>query len=136
MAKYTFDVIYIDDDPMMTELFNQFISWKYRQWHAYAYTDPVTLWNQIANGDVTAKVWIIDIMMPDKNGAEIACAIREKFGEQVPVVGYTALEPTTLQNDSQYSTGLHYFSQIVRKNEGIAKVLEVVDGLLKNQMAQ
>ena len=135
MANYAFDVIYIDDDPMMTELFNQFINWKYRAWRAYACTDPVLLWKQIRAGELTAKVWIIDIMMPDKDGGEIACAVRERFGADVPVLGYTALELTTLQNDPAYSHSLEHFTQIVRKNEGIARVLALADGMMKNQVA-
>lgn len=131
MAKYHFDVIYMDDDPMMTELFNQYISWKYQQWRAYSFTDPLMLYKQIRRGEIQAKVWIIDIMMPEKSGPDLAAAIREQFGPQEVILGYTALEPHVLQADPQYNTGLHYFTQIVKKNEGISRLLSLADSLIR-----
>lgn len=133
MAKHHFDVIYVDDDPMMTELFNQFVSWKYQQWRAYSFTDPLMLSNQIDQEEISARVWIIDLMMPEKNGTELAAAIREKYGEQEMIIGYTALETHVLQFDPQYSSGLQNFSQIVKKNEGISRLLGLADNLLRQQ---
>lgn len=126
-----YDVVYMDDDPMMTELFDQFATWKYRHWQAYSCTDPLALYHQVTTGEINAQVWIIDIMMPKKNGAEIAAAIRERYGPAAMIIGYTALEPAALREDPQYSHGLHMFSKIVRKNEGIASLLKQADALVK-----
>jgi CheY-like chemotaxis protein len=126
-----YDVVYMDDDPMMTELFDQFATWKYRQWRAFSFNDPVVLYNQVMAGTIDAQVWIIDIMMPKKNGTEIAAAIRERFGAGAMILGYTALEPAALQEDPLYNQGLHLFSKIVRKNEGIASLLKQADALVK-----
>jgi CheY-like chemotaxis protein len=133
VAKHQFDVIYMDDDPMMTELFNQFVSWKYQQWRSYSFTDPLTLYKQINQDEVSAKVWIIDLMMPEKNGTEIAAAIREKYGMDAVIIGYTALETHVLQVDPQYSGGLRNFSEIVKKNEGISRLLGLADSLIRSQ---
>lgn len=135
MPVHHFDVIYIDDDPMMTELFNQFTRWKYGDWRSYAITDPLMLYNQIRAGDITARVWIVDIMMPGKNGTEVAAAIRERYGAGANIVGYTALEPQTLKTDPEYSGGLDNFSCIILKNEGIAHLLGLADGLVRNTPA-
>lgn len=134
MAKNTFDVIYIDDDPMMAELFNQFISWKYQHWRAYAFTDPVLLYKQITAGEVNARVWIIDLMMPGKNGVELATAVRAQYGPQAMIVGYTALETQVLQADPEYCGGLDLFTHLIRKNEGIARVLALADSEVRKQL--
>lgn len=131
MPTYSCDVVYMDDDPMMVDLVQQFISWKYQQWKVCSFTDPQVLSNQIEAGEIAARVWIIDLMMPVKNGPEIAREIREKFGPRSAILGYTALEPVTLQSDPQYRDGLMYFTQLVRKNEGIARLLGLADDLLR-----
>lgn len=133
MINQTYDVIYMDDDPMMTELFNQFVGWRYQQWRVNTYTDPLVLHKQIRSGEVNARVWVIDIMMPKINGAELASEIRALYGVDVPVLGYTALERSALDADEQYRQGLHHFTQIVRKNEGIARLLDIVDNFLQGQ---
>lgn len=133
MAKNTFDVIYMDDDQMMADLFSQFIGWKYPRWRAHAFTNPVLLHRELRAGDIEAKVWIIDIMMPEINGCQIAAAIREHYGQDQVILGYTALEPETLHEDPQYSTGLHLFTRIVRKNEGMARLLSLADTLLESR---
>lgn len=133
MAKNTFDVIYIDDDPMMADLFNQFISWKYPQWRAYAFTDPVMLYRQIISGEVASRVWIIDLMMPEKNGVELARAVLEQYGAEQVLIGYTALETQVLEGDPAYSGGLDLFTHLIRKNEGIGRLLALADNEVRRQ---
>lgn len=118
---------------MMAELFNQFISWKYQHWHAYAFTDPAVLYRQIADSEVDARVWIIDLMMPETNGVQLAASIRERCGPQSVIVGYTALETKILQMDPEYSGGLDLFTYLIRKNEGIARVLTLADAEVRKQ---
>ena len=127
MAKNVFDVVYIDDDPMMADLFNQFISWKYQHWHAYAFTDPVLVHKQVTAGELDTRVWIIDLMMPQTNGVDLAAAVRAQYGQDAVIVGYTALETHVLEMDPEYSQGLDLFSHLIRKNEGIARVLALAD---------
>jgi len=123
----------MDDDPMMADLFNQFVSWKYSAWCTHAFTDPVLFYRQIRAGEIGAKVWIVDIMMPQVNGCQIAAAIREQMGQEQVILGYTALEPSTLYGEPEYSGGMHFFTQVVRKNEGIARVLSLAESLMKSR---
>jgi CheY-like chemotaxis protein len=133
VAKNIFDVVYIDDDPLMAELFNQFISWKYQHWHAYAFTDPVVVLQQVQAGEVNARVWIIDLMMPNTNGVELAAAVRAQYGPDAVIVGYTALETQVLETDPEYSQGLDWFNHLMRKNEGIARLLTLADSEVRKQ---
>jgi CheY-like chemotaxis protein len=130
MTILRYDVIYMDDDPMMVELFTQFIGWKYRHWNAFSITNPLLLWKQVRARELAARVWIIDVMMPEKNGCDIAEAIRAQYGSAEQIIGYTALETGTLRSDPQYSRRLELFNHIVRKNEGIARVLLLAEELL------
>jgi hypothetical protein len=40
-------VIYIDDEPTMTDIFNQYVSWKYKHWRAVSFTNSVELYEKI-----------------------------------------------------------------------------------------
>jgi DNA-binding response OmpR family regulator len=122
----------MDDDPMMADLLNQFISWKFSGWKAYTFTDPMLLYRKIKAGEVGARDWVVDIMMPEVNGCQIAAAIRQQFDDDQVILGYTALEPGTIQDDPEYRDGLQFFTQVVRKNEGIARLLGLAESLMKD----
>ena len=126
-----FDVVFIDDEPSITEIMQHYVLWKYRDWRFATFTNPVMVYNEIVNDKLTAKVWLIDMMMPGKNGAEIARAIRKKNGEQPMLIAYTALDRQELQSQEQYSTGMKYFDKVINKKEDLAEVLTLVDVWVK-----
>jgi CheY-like chemotaxis protein len=81
----------------------------------------------ITDGQISSKVWIIDMMMPNKNGADIAEAVREKQGSDPVLLAYTALEKRTLQTQAAYSHGMHHFNHVINKREDFTSILSLVE---------
>ena len=131
MAK--FDVIFVDDEISLTEIFQHYVLWKYKEWRFVTFTNSVMVYNEVVNDALSAKVWIIDMMMPDKNGAELAQVIRKKNGETPVLLAYTALDRQALQSQDQYREGLHYFDRVINKKEDLADVLSLVDVWVKQE---
>jgi response regulator of citrate/malate metabolism len=127
MAMLNYDVIYIDDEPTMTDIFNQFVNYKYKHWRACAYTNSQDLYEKILANEVSAAVWIVDIMMPQKNGTEIAAAVSRECGPGTVILGYTALDQHTLGSRTEYKEGLRYFSKIINKQDNFSNLLDFVD---------
>jgi CheY-like chemotaxis protein len=131
MAK--FDVIFVDDEISLTEIFQHYVLWKYKEWRFVTFTNSVMVYNEVVNDTLSAKVWIIDMMMPNTNGAELAQAIRKKNGETPVLLAYTALDRQALQSQDQYREGLHYFDRVINKKEDLADVLSLVDVWVKQE---
>lgn len=131
MAMENYDVIYCDDEPTMTDIFNQYVGWKYKHWRACAFNNSQELYDKIVSNEVSAVVWIIDIMMPQKNGTEIAAAVTGECEAGTVVLGYTALDPHSLDSRPEYHDGLKHFSKIVNKQESFGNLLELVDVWVK-----
>ena len=121
------DVIFIDDEPSLTEIFQHYVLWKYKDWRFATFTNAVLAYNDVITGEMSARVWIIDLMMPGKNGVQIAAAIRAAHGDRPVLLAYTALDRQSLHNHEQYSGGLHHFNNIINKKEDISDVLSLVD---------
>jgi len=81
----------------------------------------------IIKEQVSASVWLIDMMMPGKNGAEIAAAIRKKNGSSPLIIAYTALDRQDLQKNEEYRVGLDHFNRIINKREDLPDLLSLVD---------
>jgi len=122
-----YDVIVVDDEPSVTDIFQQYILWKYKDWRFLTFNNSTSLYESIQRGELTAKVWIVDVMMPKKNGTEIAEAIRDKQGNQPVVLAYTALERRVLETDENYKPRVHHFSHFINKREDFASILSLVD---------
>ncbi len=131
MAMNNYDVIYIDDETSMTDIFNQYVKWKYSHWRSLSFNDSLELHNKIVTHDISAHIWIVDIMMPRKNGTEIARAIQDESDPGTVVLGYTALDHHTLENRPEYRDGLSCFTRIMNKQEDFGSLLELVDVMLK-----
>ena len=125
MAAY--DVIFIDDEPSLTDIFQHYVLWKYKDWRFMTFTNAVLAYNEIVNNKLSATVWIIDLMMPGKNGAQIAAAVRAMHGDAPVVLAYTALDRQTLYTQEQYRDGLIYFNNILNKREDLPDILSLVD---------
>jgi DNA-binding response OmpR family regulator len=121
------DVIFIDDEPSLAEIFQHYVFWKYKEWRFATFTNSVMVYNDIVSSQITARVWIIDLMMPGKNGVQIAAAIRSIYGDQPVLLAYTALDRQALNNHEQYRDGLHHFNNIINKKEDLSDVLSLVD---------
>lgn len=79
-------------------------------------------------------VYIIDWLLPDMNGVEIARSIRKEMGENVPIIVITAYDWTDIEDDAK-SAGVsifcgkplfqselrHCLSSVVRKAEVVAE---------------
>jgi FixJ family two-component response regulator len=127
MAGNEFDVIVIDDEVTVTQIFQQYFLWKYKDWRYQTFNNPETLLDSIARFNLTAKVWIIDIMMPGKNGAEIAAFIRQQYGQAPVVLAYTALDRQLLESEEKYKNGMKHFNHIISKKEDFASILSLVE---------
>ena len=121
------DVIFVDDEPSLTEIFQHYVLWKYKEWRFATFNNSVLAYNDIVTSQLTARVWIIDLMMPGKNGVQIAAAIRSVFGDKPVLLAYTALDRQSLHTNENYRDGLHYFNNIINKKEDLYDVLSLVD---------
>jgi DNA-binding NarL/FixJ family response regulator len=129
-----YDVIYVDDEPTMTTIFNQVVNLKYQQWRTIAFNDPSILFDRIEARNITSRVWIIDLMMPEKNGIQIAQAVRATGDFSTVLIGYTALDPQALGRSAEYSAALDLFSRIIGKQEGFIKVLASLQATVLRQV--
>ena len=124
----TYDVVFIDDEEFMTEIFRQFVARKYTDWRCAAFTDSVDACEQIANQGLSARIWIVDLMMPDVSGAQIAEAIRanhreKQNWEETLVIAYTALERPELLRHSEFRHSMHLFDWIINKRTMLPEIL-------------
>jgi DNA-binding NtrC family response regulator len=133
MAMSNYDVIFIDDETTMIDIFTQYVNWKYKHWRACSFVDSQDLFDRITTNQLSAVVWIIDIMMPRKNGTEIAAAITRECGPGTIILGYTALDTHTLDSRPEYKDGLKYFSRIINKQENFNNLLDLVDAWVKQK---
>jgi DNA-binding NarL/FixJ family response regulator len=131
MAMTNYDVIFIDDEPTMTDIFQQYVKWKYSHWRACSFNNPVDLYNKILADQVSAVVWIVDIMMPGRNGGEIAEAIQHESAPGTIIIGYTALDLPTLDSRAEFKGKLIHFTRIISKQENFGDLLELVDTWVK-----
>ena len=126
MSRY--DVVFIDDEVSLTEIFQHYVLMKYKSWHFQTFSNSVLAYEQITKQGLQAKVWIVDMMMPGKNGAEIAAAIRSHQSGTVPIVlAYTALDRNELQRQKEYKFGMHHFNRVVNKRDDLPDLLTLVD---------
>ena len=127
MSSPAYDVVVIDDEVSVTGLFQQYIIWKFQDWRFMTFNNSQIAYNAIANGQITAKVWVIDMMMPTKNGTDIAVAIREFQGDSPVLLAYTALEKRTLETQEAYSQGMHHFNHVINKREDFMSILSLIE---------
>ena len=131
MAMNKYDVIFIDDEPNMLDIFQQFVNWKFKHWRTCTFIDSQELYDKIVAHEISAVVWIVDIMMPMKNGAEVAEAVNRESKPGTIILGYTALDTHTLETNPAYKNGLKHFSKIINKQENFWNLLELVDTWVK-----
>jgi DNA-binding NtrC family response regulator len=129
-----YDVVYVDDEPTMTTIFNQVVNLKYQHWRAIAFNDSQVLYDRIEAGGISASVWILDLMMPEKNGIQIANAIRRAGDANAVLIGYTALDLQALGRSTEYNCAMDLFSRIIGKQEGFIKVLASLQATVLRQM--
>ncbi len=127
MPPIEYDIIIIDDEVSVTDIFQQYLIWKYPQWHFMTFSNSALAHKAILQEQIRAKVWVIDIMMPQKNGTEIAAAVRQFQGDSPVLLAYTALERGTLDTQEAYRHGMKYFNHIVNKREDFTSVLSLVE---------
>ena len=136
MQPSEYDIIMIDDEVSVTDIFQQYVLWKYAHWRFMTCSNPMLLYDAIEKGQMRAKVWVIDIMMPNKNGTEIAEAIRKNHGDEPVLLAYTALERRTLDTHEAYRNGMKHFNHIVNKREDFFSVLSLAEVWIDKDEAQ
>jgi CheY-like chemotaxis protein len=123
-----FDVVFIDDEVTLTEIFQYYVLTKYKNWRFTTFSNSTLAYDQIVNHHLSAAVWIVDMMMPGVNGAQIAQAIREnQYGSEPVVLAYTALDRNELMGNTEYKDGIQYFTGIINKREDLPELLSLVD---------
>ncbi len=133
MTNVDYDLIIIDDETSVTDIFQQYILWKYTNWRFMTFNSSQIAYEVIVNGRITAEVWIIDMMMPNKNGAEIAEAIREQQGSDPILLAYTALERRTLETEDAYRRGMKHFNHVINKREDFSSILSLIEVWIDQQ---
>ncbi|MBU0513012.1 MAG: response regulator [Chloroflexi bacterium] len=133
MTNADYDLIIIDDETSVTDIFQQYILWKYTNWRFMTFNNSQIAYDAIINGRITAEVWIIDMMMPNKNGAEIAAAVREQQGSDPILLAYTALERRTLDTHEAYRSGMKHFNHIINKREDFTSILSLIEVWINQQ---
>jgi DNA-binding NarL/FixJ family response regulator len=127
MTDKIFDVVIIDDESTVTDLFQQFILWKYKDWDFLTFNNSDILHTAITNRTVNARVWVIDMMMPGKNGADLAVTIRDIYGDKPVLLAYTALDKRTLETQKAYAHGIKHFKHVVNKREDFTSILSLIE---------
>jgi DNA-binding NtrC family response regulator len=127
MSSTDYDVVIIDDEVSVTDIFQQYIIFKYKDWRFMTFNNSQMAYDTITNGQLEAKVWVIDMMMPNKNGADIATAVRKNQGDAPVVLAYTALEKRTLETQEAYSHGMKHFNHVLNKREDFTSILSLIE---------
>ena len=123
-----FDVVFIDDEVSLTEIFQHYVLAKYKSWKFTTFSNASMAYDQITKERLSSAVWIVDMMMPGKNGAQIAEAIRSNQNGDAPVVlAYTALDRHDLYRHKEYKDGMKHFNRVVNKREDLPDLLSLVD---------
>jgi DNA-binding NarL/FixJ family response regulator len=129
-----YDVVYVDDEPTMTTIFNQVVNLKYQMWRTTAFTDSLALFDRIQARSITSRVWVIDLMMPERNGIQIAQAIRASGDFSAVLIAYTALDAQDIGRREEFSANLDIFSRVIGKQEGFIKVLASIQATILRQV--
>ena len=127
MSSPNYDVVIIDDEVSVTDIFQQYIIYKYQTWRFMTFNNSQLAHEAISNGQLSAKVWVIDMMMPNKNGADIAEAVRQEQGDSPVVLAYTALEKRTLETQDAYKHGMQHFNHVINKREDFTSILSLIE---------
>jgi DNA-binding NtrC family response regulator len=127
MASPNYDVVIIDDEVSVTDIFQQYLIYKYKEWRFMTFNNSQLAYEAIKTDQLTAKVWVIDMMMPNKNGADIAGAVREAQGSDTVLLAYTALEKRTLETQEAYKHGMHHFNHVLNKREDFTSILSLIE---------
>jgi DNA-binding NtrC family response regulator len=127
MSSPNYDVVIIDDEVSVTDIFQQYLIYKYKDWRFVTFNNSLMAHEAISNGQISAKVWVIDMMMPNKNGADIAEVVREVQGDEPVVLAYTALEKRTLETQEAYRHGMHHFNHVINKREDFTSILSLIE---------
>ena len=127
MPTPEYDLVIIDDEVSVTDLFQQYILWKFPNWRFMTFNNSQIAYNAITSGHILAKVWVIDMMMPNKNGADIAIAVRDIQGDSPVLLAYTALEKRTLETQDAYRHSMHHFNHVVNKREDFTSILSLLE---------
>jgi CheY-like chemotaxis protein len=140
-AMDTYDVVFIDDEEFMTEIFQHFVARKYADWRCVAFNDSAAVQEQITNQALAARVWIVDLMMPEVSGAQVAEAIRanhpeNRNWEETLVVAYTALERSELLRHAEFRHSMHLFDWIINKRTMLPEILLQIKPVLDLKKSQ
>jgi CheY-like chemotaxis protein len=133
MTDTNYDIVIIDDEASVTDIFQQYIIWKYKDWRFLTFNNPKLAYDAILDGQISAKVWVIDMMMPVKNGADIAEVVRQEQGQRPVLLAYTALERRTLETQDAYSHGVKHFNHIINKREDFNSILSLIEVWIHQQ---
>ncbi len=123
----TYDVIFVDDEVSLTEIFHHYVLARYKNWRFTTFNNASMVYKEIVTGHLSSTVWILDLMMPGKNGVQVAEAIRAFSGQSPVLIAYTALDRADLQRHEEYRNGLHHFNRIINKMEDPVSLLSLVD---------
>lgn len=123
----TYDVIFVDDEISLTEIFQHYVLARYKNWRFSTFNNAAMVYKEIVTGHLSSTVWILDLMMPGKNGVQVAEAIRAFHGQAPVLIAYTALDRADLQRQEDYRNGLHHFNRIINKMEDPVSLLSLVD---------
>ena len=130
-----YDAILIDDESALGEIFQHYVLFKFKEWRFLTFSNADLAYEQITQNNLDATVWIVDLMMPGKNGVQIAEAIRSKHGSTPVVLAYTAIDPQDVEKHTEYRDGVNYFTNLINKRFDIPNLLELVNSCINSASA-
>lgn len=90
-----FDIVFVDDEIQVTSLLSSFMEIFYGEtdftWKTF--NNPLKAIEELRDGELTSKVWLIDLMMPgDVDGVVLAEEVRKSISNHNAIIyAYTAL---------------------------------------------
>jgi DNA-binding response OmpR family regulator len=130
-----YDAILIDDEAALGEIFQHYVLFKFKEWRFLTFSNSDVAYEQIMQNNLDATVWIVDLMMPGKNGVQIAEAIRAKHGTTPVVLAYTAIDPQDVEKHIEYQDGVDHFTRLINKRFDIPNLLELVNNWIASTNA-
>ena len=77
MSSLNYDVVIIDDEVSVTDIFQQYIIYKYKDWRFRTFNNSQMAYEAIMDDQLTSKVWVIDRNAPSipRKHTATACTI-------------------------------------------------------------
>jgi CheY-like chemotaxis protein len=105
MGIVNYDLVYVDDEGVLANLFCGIAKTMCPGKRIKGYTSPKLLLNDLENNRIVTSNLLLDLMMREMNGIELAKKLRNLCGDQAKIYFYTALPSEAV---SKYSRDVEF----------------------------